>query len=157
MKLRNHSPIINSRLIAAVACALAAFVMVAWFLQWLWQSGGELDRRPSVGVMDQVMHRKSAAMQGILDGVVAGNWQRVETAAEQMAYYGDTIRWYLSSAEYSEHGEHFHQSVNDLRSAIGRKDHPATVEATLRLEKSCLECHMLINAAQTGRKQEIQP
>jgi hypothetical protein len=39
----------------------------------------------------------------------------------------------------------FQQSVDDLIAASGKKDVNSAKEAVLRLERSCIECHMLMN------------
>lgn len=134
------------RLIAGVSGALLAIAAIVWSVRWLSQTAGEHGRNPSRGgLMDQMMHRKTSAMQDILDGMIRGNLRRVETAADQMTAYGNTIKWYLSSAEYEKHGEDFRGAVDDLRVAARERDMDSAKEATLRLERSCLECHVLMN------------
>lgn len=91
------------------------------------------------------MHRKTSAMQDILDGMIRGDLRRVETAADQMAAYGNTIEWYLAATEYQNHGESFRGAVDDLRTAARERDMDSAKEATLRLERSCIECHVLMN------------
>lgn len=90
------------------------------------------------------MHRKTNAMHDILDGMIRGDLRRVETAANRMNDYGNTIEWYLSAAEYEKHGENFRGAVDHLRAAAGERDMDSAKEATLRLERSCIECHVLM-------------
>jgi len=132
------------RLIAGVSCALLAIALLVWFL-WLL-----IVRNPpgGVGLDGAMMHRKSTAMQDILEGMIRGDLRRVETAASRMNEYGNTIEWYLSSAEYQKNGEGFRGAVEDLRVAARDRDVDAAKEATLRLERSCIECHVLMNQRQ---------
>jgi hypothetical protein len=134
----------HARLIAGVSCALLAIALLAWFLRLL------IVRNPpgGVGLSGAMMHRKSTAMQDILDGMIRGDLSRVETAAGRMNEYGNTIEWYLSSAEYQKYGEGFRGAVDDLRVAARDRDVDSAKEATLRLERSCIECHVLMNQRQ---------
>jgi hypothetical protein len=134
------------RVIAGVAGVLLASAAVSYSVLWLWQTAGEFDRSPPQGgLKEQMMHRKTNAMQEILDGMIRGDLRRVETAASQLNDYGNTINWYLSAEEYEHHGGEFHRAVDDLLGASRRGDSNSAKEATLRLERSCIECHALMN------------
>jgi hypothetical protein len=102
-----------------------------------------------------MMHRKSIAMQAILDAMIRGDLRRVERAANQLLIYRHSIEQILSSAEYEKYGEDFRMSVDDLIDAAARKDQDSAKEATLRLERSCLECHLLMN--QRGDRNALLP
>lgn len=145
---------ISLQLMIGVAGALLASVAIAWSFLWLWQRAGEIDRKPpQSGVKEQLMHRKTNAMQDILDGMIRGDLRRVETAANRMNDYGHAIGWYLSVDEsvdksvdkYEHHGEEFHRAVADLLGASRGGDFNSAKEATLRLERSCMECHVVMN------------
>ncbi len=134
------------RVITGVSCTLLAIMATAWSVLWLWQTAAEIDRNPSgTGPQAQIMHRKAMAMQSISDGMIRGDLQLVETTAKQLSAYGDAINWYLSATAYEKNGEQFQQSVDDLIAAAGKKDVNSAKEAVLRLERSCIECHMLVN------------
>lgn len=70
---------------------------------------------------------------------------RIKTAARQLVEYGDAIEYYLSSAEYEKYGEDFRRSLSDVINAANRSDQKSAKEAVLRLERSCIECHQLMN------------
>ena len=95
------------------------------------------------------MHRKSVAMQTILEAMITGDLQRVERTANQLVEYRNTIEHFLSSAEYEKYGEDFRKSVDDVIDAAARRDRNSTKEAILRLERSCIECHLLMNLPET--------
>jgi hypothetical protein len=134
------------RQFAAVSGALLAVVAIVWSVLWLWRTSAEIDRNPPQGgFKEQLMHRKTNAMQDILEGMIQGDLRRVETAANRMNDYGNTIEWYLSSTEYQRYGEGFRGAVHDLRTAARERDIDSAKETTLRLERSCLECHILMN------------
>lgn len=136
----------SRQVILGVSLGTLVFLMSAWSIQWLWRAAGERDRSPSRGNMaEQLMHRKSSAMQDILDGMVRGDLRRVSTAAKKMKDYGGTIEWYLSYTEYDKLGEEFRTSVNALQAASERRDVESAKEAVLKLERSCIECHMVMN------------
>ena len=134
------------RVIAGASCALLAIVATAWSVLWLWQTAAEIDRNPSRnGPQAQIMHRKTTAMQAISDGMIRGDLRRVETTAKQLSAYGKAIQWYLSATAYEENGEKFQQSVDDLITAAGKGDVNSAKEAVLRLERSCIDCHIVVN------------
>ena len=136
----------NIRLFAAVSGVLLAIVAIVSSVFWLWRTAVEIDSKPPrSGLKDQLMHRKTSAMQDILDGMIRGDLGRVETAAVQLAAYGNTIEWYLASTEYQNHGESFRGAVGDLSAAARKRDMDSAKESTLRLERSCIECHILMN------------
>jgi hypothetical protein len=132
------------RRIVGASSAVLAIVALVWVFQVL------VSRVPiGVGLKAQMMHRKTMAMQTILDGMIRGDLQRVEKAANQLVGYRDTIAQFISSAEYEKHGEDFRKSVDDVIDAAARKDLNSAKEATLRLERSCIECHLLMNQRET--------
>ncbi|MDP1798923.1 MAG: hypothetical protein Q8K78_15620 [Planctomycetaceae bacterium] len=132
------------RLIAGMACAFLSIAAIVGSAMWLWQTAAEIDRNPQGGFKEQMMHRKTIAMQDLLDGMIRGDLNRVETAADRLAVYGSTIDWYFPASEHRSHGEEFHHSVDNLIDADRRKDLNSAKEATLRLEKSCMDCHALM-------------
>ncbi len=94
---------------------------------------------------EQMMHRKTRTMGQILDGLVRGDLRRVENSAEHMKSIGLHVNWYSSSEVYENNNEPFRQSTFDLIDAAQRRDLDAAKESALRLERSCIECHALIN------------
>jgi len=141
MILRGHL-----RHFAAVSGVLLTTVAIALLILWLWRNAAEIDGQPPrSGLNVQSMHRKSRAMHDILDGMIQGDLRRVKTAADQMAAHGNTIEVYLSTAEYQKHAKSFRGAVNDLGTAAREKEMDSAKEATLRLERSCLECHVLMH------------
>jgi len=137
---------VNAKWIAISIGGLAASAVAVWLFLWLWNVVAEIDRAPPRGGLKiGMMHRKSVAMQDILDGIIRDDWARVESAAERMETYGDTIQWYLSVSEYQANGESFRDATNDLQRFVREREMESAKEATLRLERSCLECHLQLN------------
>jgi len=137
--------------IVGVSFGTMTFLGIVWSVHWLWQTAGEHDRNPPRGgVPEQLMNRKSSAMQDILDGMIRGDLKQVNAAAKRMEAYGDTIEWYLSHSEYDKHGERFRSSVDALQEATGRQDIESAKETVLELERSCIECHMVMNRQKAG-------
>lgn len=121
-----------------------------WFLYSMWTASVEFDQKPdSASLGNQMMRRKSRAMEDILDAMVHGDLRRVDKEAKKMEAYIDTLGKFLSSSEYVDQDREYKASVRDLRSAAGTKDLHAAKEATLRLERTCIECHALINQQPT--------
>ncbi len=122
-----------------IASSILAIIAIIWVSQLLMSLpfGG--------GIKTQMMHRKSVAMQTILEAMIRGDLRRVERAANQLVDYRHTIEHFLSSDEYEKYGEDFRKSVNDVIDAAAQNDQNSAKEATLRLERSCIECHMLMN------------
>jgi hypothetical protein len=66
------------------------------------------------GLKTQMMHRKSVAMQTILEAMIRGDLRRVERAAKQLVDYRNTIKHFLSSENYQKYGEDFRKSVDRM-------------------------------------------
>ncbi|MCG8653598.1 MAG: hypothetical protein MI861_27420 [Pirellulales bacterium] len=125
----------------AVVCVLLGALM-AWGVHGLWQLG---DTPVTSTFQEQMMHRKTRTMEQILDGLVRGKLHRVEESALQMKSIGVHLNWYSSSSLYENHDEIFRDSTTELIEAAQNRDHDAAKESALRLERSCIECHALIN------------
>ena len=118
-----------------------------WLFGEVWRYAAEYDKNPSHrNFKNQLMRRKSDSMQDILDAIVRGRLNRVNAAAVDMERYAATIDGYLSTDVYEKHGKSFNEAIQNLKRATEQNDAELTKEAALRLERSCLECHMLINA-----------
>ena len=136
-----------------ILASASAGAFLLWTAQLIWHRAGEIDRNPNrFGVKSQLMRRKSEAMHDILDEMVAGNLGRVHSAAKRMKRYGETIDGYLASELYDKYGADFHQAVADLTAAAAQEDVNNAKEAALRLEQSCIECHMLLNTRRAERE-----
>ncbi len=139
------------QLIAGVSCGTIIFLAIVWFAGWLWQTAGEHDRNPPRGsVPKQLMNRKSSAMMDIFEGMIRGDLRRVNVAAKRLETYGNAMGWYISNNEYDQQGEEFRSSLDALQKAAGQRDFEAAKEAVLVLEKSCIECHMVMNREKAG-------
>lgn len=136
--------------IVVILASAAAGAFLLWGGQSIWHNAAEFDRNPDrSGVKSQLMRRKSEAMHDILDEMVAGNLNRVHSAAKRMERYGETIDGFLASELYEKYGGDFHQAVDDLTAAASKENVDKAKEAALRLEQSCMECHMLLNSGRT--------
>jgi len=136
-----------------ILASAAAVVFIIWTTQLIWHSGTEFDRNPSRSeIKNQLMRRKSEAMHDILDEMVMGNLGRVHSAAKRMERYGKTIDSLLASEVYDKLSRDFYQAVDDLTAATAHEDINNAKEAALRLEKSCIECHILLNTRRTERQ-----
>lgn len=126
--------------------------VVSGFLLWAvplaWRRIAEYDKNPTrPSLKYQFMRRKSDAMHDLLDDVVDGRLDRAASEAAQIERFASTINGYLATDVYQRYGEDFYRSLEELQVAAGQNDWEAVKEATLRLEKSCIECHFLINQA----------
>ncbi|MEQ9408088.1 MAG: hypothetical protein RIK87_10205 [Fuerstiella sp.] len=127
----------------ALVCVLFGTLM-GWAIHVLWK----MDETQVAGTdsfKEQMMHRKTRTMEQILDSLVRGNMRSVEKSARKMESIGVHLNWYSSSELYEENDERFRQSTLDLIEAAQNRDHDAAKESALRLERSCIECHELIN------------
>ena len=133
----------------AVACGIALGVFFLWFGQFAWQRIQEHDAEPRrAGVKNQLMRRKSAAMDEALQAMLRGNLVRVNAAAVRMRRSAAKIDGFLSTEVYDRYGEDFFGALDDLLAATEANDREGSKEAILRLEKSCIDCHFLINPSE---------
>ena len=140
-RLHKTVPVPFQVVAGALACVLFG-VLLGWGIHALWQ----MDDPPVTSTLrEQMMHRKTRTMEQILDGLVRGNMRNVEKSAVHMNSIGVHLDWYSASELYESNDERFRQSTLDLIEAARKRDHDAAKESALRLERSCIECHALIN------------
>lgn len=129
-----------------VACGIAFGALVVWFLQFAWAKVQEHDANPRrASVKNQLMRRKAVAMEDALHAIIGGNLPEVNSAAVRMKQSARTIDGFLATEVYKKHGDDFHGSLEDLITTTAAGDRDGAKEAILRVEKSCIECHYLIN------------
>lgn len=117
-----------------------------WGVERLWAFAGELDAEPPRnGVQERFKQRKSDAMHDLLDAMVEGRLDRVEAAAAEIEDSAKGIDDFLSVDAYQEHGQEFFMAVRAVRESARGGDLEATKRATLRLERSCFDCHQQLN------------
>ena len=134
------------KIIVGALIASLAIVAIVWAVSRLWQAVAEMDRNPSrSGLVEQLMRRKSKAMKDILDGMIREDFNRLDRGAKWMKSYNAAIEHFLHFPEYERLSDEFSQSLDDLSEAAIRKESNLAKEAVLRLERSCIECHMLLN------------
>lgn len=122
------------------ACALFGALMALAVIS-LWQI-----TIPVTGTLKgEMMHRKTQAMSRITDALVRGDMRRVEAAAQHMWDIGESLNWYSSSELYEANDERFQAATASLFEAAQKSDRQQALEAALQLERSCIECHALIN------------
>lgn len=127
-----------------ILLGLLAAAGFLWLAQNAVRLAGEFDQNPrGPNLKSQMMRRKSNALDDIMRGMVRGNLARVDAGARRMQRYGRMVDGFLVTDAYEKHGQEFHQSLRDLRAAAGEGNRNEAKEATLRLERSCIECHFL--------------
>jgi hypothetical protein len=137
LTLKRHFPLVAG----VLACMFfGAFLALGVYVFWQLD-----DFRVTRTLKEKMMHRKTRAMAEISDGLVRGDLRRVESSAEDMRRIGQTLDWHLSSPLYENNNEIFRDSTHELIEAARQRDHTAAKESALQLERSCIECHALIN------------
>jgi hypothetical protein len=132
--------------VIAVVCGIAFGALALWGAQLAIQRIQEHDANPRrASVKNQLMRRKAAAMDEALNATIGGNLRRVNAAAGRMKQAASKIDGFLATEVYANYGEDFHRSIEELLVATSENNREGTKEAILRLEKSCIECHYLIN------------
>ena len=138
------------RVVAYVTAGILVGALGSWGVQELLELAGERDERRSHGSFrNQLMRRKADALHDLLDGLVDGKLDRVEEAAGRVRTNAKGIDSYLSTDIYTRHGDAFFEAVEDVQRAARREDLETAKEAALRLERSCIACHMLLNQGPT--------
>jgi len=138
----NKTP--HTLITAACGIALGAFLL--WFGQLALQRMREHDAKPRrAGLKHQLMRHKASAMDEALHATIDGNLVRVNTATTKLKQFANRIDGFLATEIYSQYGDDFHRAIEDLLAASEANDREGSKEAILRLERSCIECHFLIN------------
>lgn len=119
-----------------------------WGIQEIWTLAGELDAKPPRhGLKQRLMERKADAMHDLLDAMVEGKLAEVHEAAAEIEASAEGIEAFLSTDMYQEHGAEFFDAVQAVQRAANEGDLKAAKDATLALERSCLDCHVQLNEA----------
>jgi len=142
--LHEKSPAHMQFAAGALVCVLFGTLM-GWSIHALWQMD-ETHVADTDSFKERMMHRKTRTMEEILDGLVRGNMRSVEKSAVKMESIGVHLNWYSSSELYENNDERFRQSTLALIEAVQQRDHDAAKESALILERTCIECHALINS-----------
>lgn len=136
----------DSSLLNALGVAVVAFLLGAGAV-WLYQQAATRDAAPDGGdLKSQMMRRKSDATQELLDAVLSGRLERVPASVDRLEQYAGVIDGFLATDMYAAQDEAWARALAALRAAAAADDWPAAREATLALERSCLDCHQLLLA-----------
>lgn len=135
----------------AITCGIAFGAASFWFIQTVMEKVREHDENPArANIKNQLMRRKASSMDDALAAIIRGSLPQVHAAARSMKDSARTIDGFIRSEAYQNHGKEFYQAIDDLLDATTANNLDRSKEAILRLEKSCIECHYLINRRQTG-------
>lgn len=117
-----------------------------WGLQKLLAYADERDNKPLPnGLRTELNERKADAMHDLLDALVDGDLKKVEAAADRMEKSKRAVADFLSTEPYEQERAIFFDAIDEVQRAAADNDIEATKEATLTLERSCLNCHSQLN------------
>ena len=130
--------------IYAILCVGFVAVVVLIFIGLL-NYVAKLESGPSRNSLtEQLMNRKSVALQEIMDSLVRSDFGGVSKAADKMKRLGDTADWFLRDEDYNDDGVHFRDSTMSLIDSANKKDYEAAALAYDELATSCIDCHRRI-------------
>lgn len=135
----------KSRSMAVIGCALALAFTFGACSVWLYQQAALYDatNKPAT-VKSRVMERKSHALEGLTSVVARGDLRRVAPLLEGLEDSVRVIEAYLDTEMYARYGGQYQSAVASLRSAVEGRNWLAAKEATLAVERSCMDCHQLL-------------
>lgn len=141
MQSNDTAPAHNKTVIVSILVAAALLVGIGWAIASVLQYAEEFDSRPRTrGLTHQKMHRKSEALQQIMDALVRDDFGAVRTAVEAMKRIGIHANWYLKSHS-GDRGDQFQNSTERLIESASNEDYKAAAEAYDDLATSCIACH----------------
>lgn len=97
--------------------------------------------------MQKFMRAKLSLTQGILEGLVSEDFERINrnsnalillTAAEEWKQQGTPL--------YKQHSDEFRTAVKDLRAMAQKKNLDGAALAYLHVTTSCIECHRYVRS-----------
>jgi len=142
-----HKPIRKSggSFVVFYAILIVVLVAVVALLGFGLKYAAKLDSGPSRNSMtEQLMNRKSVALQEIMDSLVRSDFRGVSKAADKMKRLGDTAAWYLNENAFPDDGVHFRDSTMSLIDSANKRDYEAAALAYDELATSCIDCHRRI-------------
>ncbi len=128
--------------------AVLAFSFGAFSL-WLYEKAAAFDASGNqVTLKNKTMERKSNTLRDLTDAVLTGNLRDVNPTAERLKQYSLMIDGFLETDIYDRHGASYWKALEQLKAAAAADDWEAAKDATLAVERSCLECHQLLLPSQ---------
>jgi len=145
MQDKEWRPMRTSSVVLYACLSIGLVLVVVLLIIGLWNYVAKLDSGPSRNSMtEQLMNRKSVALQEIMDSLVRSDFKGVSKAADKMKRLGDTAAWFLNEQTYLEDGVHFRDSTMSLIDSANKKDYEAAALAYDELATSCIDCHRRI-------------
>lgn len=92
-----------------------------------------------------LMRDKLSHMQGVLDGVVTEEYEKIGEHAEMLRMIGQAASWQaMDTEEYRVHSKRYARLASRLTQAAEKEDHNAVLLQYLQLNISCVDCHQYI-------------
>ena len=135
-------PMTIRKSVALILLAVSLVLGIGWAVISLWKYAGKVDAGPPRGgPTEQLMVRKSAAMEHITDSLVLGDFDALAKAARKMESIAVHAAFYVSNDNYLEEGAQFHDSIKRMIKAANEDDYEAAAMAHAALTASCIDCH----------------
>jgi len=128
--------------VALILLAVGLVLGIGWAVISVWRYAGKLDAGPPRGgPTEQLMVRKSTAMEHITDSLVLGDFNALARAARIMESIGVHAAFYVSNDAYLEDGAQFRDAIERIIKAANEDDYEAAAVAHDALTASCIDCH----------------
>ena len=135
----------NWKLTAGIGGGFALAFAFGAFSVWVFQKGAAYDARGvSVTMKGKMMEQKAHTLEGLVSAMARGDFSRARWLVSGLEQSMLTIEGYLDTDMYAAHGRSYRDATLQLREALDAKDWPGAKDATLAVERSCLDCHQLV-------------
>jgi hypothetical protein len=124
----------KTRLLVAATVAMLALA------GWIGIASGQTSRATR-----DVMRSKLDHSQKALEGVTAGDFEILLSAAKKLKALGNAPDWpNFDNPEYQEHKANFRRSVSSLERAAVEVNLDSATLAYVRMTMNCVECHRFV-------------
>ncbi len=94
------------------------------------------------------MRAKLESSQGVLEGLVTDNFDKVLAGAEKMAVMSTAAEWYVvPGEEYKRRSEVFRAAAQRLGQMAKAQNSDGAALAFMQLTMSCIDCHQAVRGA----------
>jgi len=133
------------RTVAGTAVALVLAFLLGVISVVVYQKAAQFDAQGGGPTLkEKVMAQKAHAMEGLVSAIARGDLSRASWLLSGLESSVDMIEGYLETDMYAAHGAAYREATLRLGQALERRDWPMAKEATLAIEKSCLDCHQVV-------------
>lgn len=128
----------------------ALFVLSVYLLSWGQHAVGQPKK-----VEPTVMQRKLQHAQGVLNGLVQNDFEKISQHADGLLKAREDATWRINETErYLRYSNTFVEQLQDLKKASKNKNLDGATLAYVEMTLSCVKCHEALRVGKAGKRND---